>query len=217
MLLLFRPFLKVEILNSDISPRQNCTQSVRGIDGLRCSIVILTHLIATACITHLINLSDPLAACDLAQGVRDLNKLAESHAIAKRYLHIIVGLSEQWRMRLPESVIKAIRELKSVTVPGALCAPQGTSPSQAPYYPTQPQCTHRYGHEDLLPNNTPVPTLINSVNPSYNHTDLFWSPFPDQSLPLQPTSEVDSMDVAAVLENSDLDQSLSRDGFKWLP
>ena len=189
VLLFFRPFFKVELLNSNISPRQKCTQSAREISslastyksiyGLRCSIVVLTHLMATACITHLIDLPDPLAARDLAQGIRHLNRLAENHAIVKRYLHITVGLSKQWRMRLAESIIQAIREVKSVAVPDVPCAPQGTSLVQTPYLSTQSQGTHQYGHDALLPNSAPIPTLINSAKISYSHTDLFWSPFQD--------------------------------------
>ena len=114
VLLLFRPFLKVELMDSDISPRLKCTGSARKISslastyksiyGLRCSIVTLTHLISTACITHLLDLPDCVAARGLEQGIRDLKQLAENHAIAKRYLHILVGLSEQWHMTLPENV-----------------------------------------------------------------------------------------------------------------
>ena len=66
VLLLFRPFPKIKFVNSDISPRQKCTKSARKISslastyksiyGLRYSIVVLIHLISTACITYLLDL-----------------------------------------------------------------------------------------------------------------------------------------------------------------
>ena len=100
-LLLFSSFLKVELMDFEISPLQKCIESARQISclastyksvyGFRCSMVVLIHLISTACITQLLDLPDPLAARDLK---RDLSTMAENHVIAKRYLHIKVGLSK---------------------------------------------------------------------------------------------------------------------------
>lgn len=226
VLLLFRPFLKVVLMDSDISPRQKCTESARKISslastyksayGLRCSIVTLTHLICTACITHLLDLPNFSAARDLEQGIRDLKDMAVNHAIAKRYLHTIVGLSEQWHIRLPENVAHAIQETKSVAVP-SVCHALQASASQFSFEPLLSQATYHYdqvGRASLL-NSAPVPTaVINAPTTFENPSDLFWSPFPGQSLPFQPTPEVGPMDIAAMIEDSGLDQVLTRDGFK---
>ena len=115
VVLLFRPFLKVEL-------RQilSLASTYKSIYGLRCSIVVLIYLISTTCITYLLDLPDPSVARNLEQGIRNLNEMTENHTIAKRYLNIIIGLCEQWRMRLPERVVKAPKELKSEGKPGAL-------------------------------------------------------------------------------------------------
>lgn len=226
VLLLFRPFLKVVLMDSEISPRQKCTESARKISslastynriyGLRCSIVTLTHLICTACIIHLLDLPDISAARDLEQGIRDLKNLAVNHAIANRYLHTILGLSEQWHMRLPENVARAVEEIKSVAVPNVYHTLQASALDSS----SQPLLSKAAYHYDQVSkasplNSAPVPaTLINTSNPFENPSDLFWSPFPDQSLPFQPTPEVRPMDIAAMIGNDDLDQLLIKDGFK---
>src|ERR1700722_16234685 len=91
---LFRPLLKVDLLHSDIRPRDMCIQSANKIADLmtiyrqhyplRASNFLLTHIFLSTSLVHLINQTSDLAASNLAQGLRDLEDLSTCHHFGAR-------------------------------------------------------------------------------------------------------------------------------------
>ena len=61
----------------------------------------------------------------------------------------------------------------------------------------------------------PFSAVKNSPRPFATPADMFWSPFPDHSVPLQAHQQNGPMDISAMLDvpNNNWDQ-LSRDGFR---
>ena len=112
-------------------------------------------------------------------------------------------------MKLSERVVQAIRELQSAAVPGIPMTPRA-SPPQIASYAIQTRALDQYGQrgETLRPNS--VATLMNIAKTFDSPNEPFWSPFPDQSLLLQPAP----VDISIVVENNDLEQLLSKDGFR---
>lgn len=226
---LFRPFLKVDLTNSKISPRDICTSCARNgasligkyrqIYGLRRVPLIATHILLSTSIIHLLNLPNPSSAQDLALSITCLREISANHAFGMRSLHIVMALSKQWNIQLPPEIAQIAYD-SPPRVPTSLPDPQGygtvlTQLSSIPDHSQQQDMFYAKGVASGFPFSVPVSAVKNSPKPFATPADMFWSPFPDHSVPLQAHRQNGPMDISAMLDvpNNDWDQ-LSRDGFR---
>ena len=235
---LFRPFLKVDLTESSVSPRQICTSSAESISflagqyrkiyGMRRICLIITHVLLSSSIIHLLNLPKPSACQDLIHNMTAMREVSEHYAFAGRTFSIIVALSKQWGISLPAEVSQPRTEkvlhvaqpsdhfpshLQTQEFESTQTDSTGTLPASWPIVDLngQRQFPRGYSSSEII-----IPSISNARSRSpANPTDLFWSPFPDQGFPLQATQERGPMDITAMLDirNNDWDQ-FNRDGFK---
>ena len=222
---LFRPFLKVDLKNSKISPRDICTSCARNaaslfgtyrqIYGLRRIPLIATHVLLSTSIIHLLNLPNASSAQDLALSITCLRGMSANHAFAIRSLNIVMALSRQWNIHLPSEVAQIAYDLPP-EVPMSLLDPQRCG-SATTYMSSMSDHSQQQDliHTRDVANGFPFSAVIKSPRPFATPADMFWSPFPDHSVPLQAHRQNDPMDISAMLDvpNNDFDQ-LSRDGFR---
>ena len=117
---LFRPFLKVDLTNSNLSPRDVCMTSANNIASLlssyretytlRRSTLLITYVILSANIIDLLNLPDPKAAQNLELGTTALRECSVNHVFGGRALQVLIDLSEQWHIQLPPSTSRAAHD-----------------------------------------------------------------------------------------------------------
>lgn len=221
---LFRPFLKVDLTNSKISPRDICTScasngasllgTYRHIYGLRRVPLISTHILLSTSIIHLLNLPNSLSAQDLALSITCLRDISANHGFAMRSLHIIMALSQQWNIHLPSEVAQ-IAYILPPEVPRSLPDPQGSA-NTLTHLSSLTDHFQQQHNDHMKDTNSgfPFSAVKNSPRPFTTPADMFWSPFPDHSVPLQAHQQNGPMDISAMLDvpNNDRDQ-LSRDGF----
>ena len=226
---LFRPFLKVDLTNSKVSPRDVCTScantistllsTYRRLYGFRCSSVVATHIILSSNIIDLINLPDTTAARNLELGVKCLRESSVNHAFAVRCLHILLALSKQWRIQLPVEVSRAAYEL-----PPEMLTNYIDSPDPVSVWPPTPPSSLTYSHQQDYRKSSvgEMPYYATSDNPrlySQNPqiTDLFWSPFSEHGVPLQAMETNGPMDISTVIDvDTNWWDQLNRDGFKMV-
>ena len=220
---LFRPFLKVDLKNSKISPRDICISCARNaasligdyrqIYGLRRVPLITTHILLSISIIHLLNVPNPSAVQDLDLCITCLRESSRNHVFANRAVHVIMALSHQWDIQLPPEIIQRAHDLPS-EIRANLTDPQVsgypfthlssvTGQSQQDNLYTK---DHAYGFPPSAVKNSPTPLAAS--------TDMFWSPFPNSCVPLQAHEQSGPMDISAMLDvpHNSWDQ-LSRDGF----
>lgn len=222
---LFRPFLKVDLTNSQISPREICTSSANSIAGLFSNFrqtygmrrvpVLLTHIILSSSIIHLLDLPNPTSATNLALSITGLREMTANHSFCARCLQIILKLAIQWNIHLPLEVSQAAYDMKPETM---ISIPTRSQNSQGADHYLSPVSERSLQQDHILnadfAGETPFAALKHSPKPSANTGELFWSPFPDQSVPLQANPPGGPMDINAMLDvPNDWDQ-LNRDGFR---
>ncbi|KAI9884567.1 MAG: hypothetical protein M1823_003639 [Watsoniomyces obsoletus] len=213
---LFRPLLRVDLTDSDISPREVCARAAEDVSiladrferlyGMRRVCLLMSHCILSASTIHLLNLPSPSAARHLETAVRGLREMSVNHPFAGRCLRVVRSLAQKWRIELPAAVERAAGVEKPTT-----------SPSTA-YFPIFPI-------RDVQMHTTPesvtdmLPTIDGTSSaPTSSAGNLFWTPFPYQGYPLQADPEVAGpMDIAAMLDPGaagNLYAPFNRDGFK---
>ena len=221
---LFRPFLKVDLTTPSVSPREICTtcadriasllSNYRQLYGLRRVTVLLTHIVLSSGIIHLLDLPNPSAASNLAKSITSLREISANHAFATRCANIIMALARQWNISLPPEVSKAAYDLP--LEPGIKPAVAQSSPAKDTYL--SPTSDHAQQQQHVNARDValelPFAPVKNSPRGVYNTPDLFWSPFPDQSLPLQAHHHGGPMDISAMLDASNEWDQLNRDGFR---
>lgn len=223
---LFRPFLNVDLTNSKVSPRDICTSSANSVAslvstyrqtyGFRRVPILTTHITLTSSIIHLLDLPNPSSARNLILVLTSLREMATAHAFASRCVQIIMALARQWNINLPAEVSQAAYHTVSEPM---LSMPDGMSSSQTPdsyLSPSSDLAQHQdHIHRRDIVNETPFASVQNSLHPFSNPADLFWSPFPDRTAPLQAHDQGGPMDISAMLDvpNNGADQ-LTRDGFR---
>ena len=224
---LFRPFLKVDLKNSKISPRDICTSCAsngasllgkyRQTYGLRRVPLIAVHILLSTSIIHLLNLPNSSSAQDLTLSITCFRDLSANHAFAVRGLDIVMALSRQWNIQLPPEVAQIAYDLPP-EVPTSLPDIQGpenthTHPSVSAVSDHAQQ--QHYDHMKDTTSRFPFSAVRNSTRPFTKPADMFWSPFQDHSVPLQAHQQSGPMDISAMLDvpNNEWDQ-LSRDGFR---
>lgn len=170
ILLLFRPFLKLDILASSVSPRDVCAQASDAISALvksysqlytlRRTPSFVPYFVLSASIAHMVTIFSSRAGPEqLRQGLMDLKELTKCHAIAKKALDILQFLIVHWDVRgLEDHEEKELRDIKT------WCRPRSNSLNQF--------CPHVDG-----------PDVSNTLNSQPRDSPLFW-PFPLQGRPL---------------------------------
>ena len=187
----------------------------RQIYGLRRVPLVSTHILLSISIIHLLNLPNPSSAQDLALSITCLRGITANHPFALRSLRIVMALSKQWNIHLPSEISQIAYDLPP-EIPASLPDPQdpGISLSQLP---TMIDHCQQKGstHTENQANGSPFSAVKNSPRPFATPADMFWSPFPDFSVPLQAHEQNGPMDISAMLDVpiNEWDQ-LNRDGFR---
>lgn len=221
---LFRPFLKVDLTKSPVSPREICTSCANSIAsllttyrktyGLRRIPLLVTNILLTSAIIHLLNL--PSSSQALATSISGLREISTVHTFAKRCVGVIIALAKQWNIQLPAEVSRAAYD---PSIAPTMNMVNGTPNLQNTETYLLPHSGHiQQGgnvYSTAIAGEMPFTAMKNSPHSSSTSVDLFWSPFQNQSLPLQANHRADPMDIAAMLDvpNNDWDQ-LNRDGFR---
>jgi hypothetical protein len=111
ILLLFRPFIKIKFIGSQISPREVCIQAadniaslVRSYDQLytlRRTPSFVPYIVLTSSIIHLVaakGSSDGVQ--QIKRGYSDLKSMEECHGFAKLALQVMRSLARTWEIDL---------------------------------------------------------------------------------------------------------------------
>jgi len=131
ILLLFRPFIKLEITGSGVSPRDVCAQAADAIMTLvnsyaqlytlRRTPSFVPYFVLAASITHLVTFGtgrgDP---AQLHQGIADLKTMAVCHGFATQARDILRYLAENWQ-------VDVVLDPSDGGDPKLACRPQSTS------------------------------------------------------------------------------------------
>lgn len=168
ILLLLRPFIKLDIIGSGMSPRDICLQAADAITALvksysnlytlRRTPSFVPYFVCTSSIAHLIGYGN--LACGpehLRQGIADLRDMSRCHSFANQALEIVHFLCRHWK-------VEAIFDDKGEEAED-ICQPKSTSLNL------------------FCPNISSfnMMTGLGPVDPDEN--PLFW-PFPLQGRPL---------------------------------
>ncbi|EON65058.1 hypothetical protein W97_04293 [Coniosporium apollinis CBS 100218] len=118
VLLLFRPFLKAQFTESDVSPRDVCRSSANAISDIFAQhrhlynlVGIYTfqlHCLLTACTIHIINLPAIASGKYLAAACNHMQDLTSRSKWATLNLSIIKGLVQKWNIILPIEAEQAL-------------------------------------------------------------------------------------------------------------
>lgn len=182
ILLLFRPFIKLDIVGSGVSPRDVCHQAAQAISTLLTSYnqlytlrrtpSFVPYFILTSTITHMVALGNSQASAEcLHQGMSHLSIMIECHGFAVRARQILSFLRNQWNVDiLLEHLAGDDDEESDETNTG--CRPKTTS-------------------LNLWSLNVKPEDIVTTIGPSQrvDESPLFW-PFPFQGRPLLEVGEM---------------------------
>lgn len=123
-----------------------------------------------------------------------------------------MALSRQWSIHLPSEITQIAYDLPP-EVPTSLSDPQVAS-THIPCVPDSSQQEDNFYAKDVA-GLFPFSAVKNSPRPFTTPADMFWSPFPDHSVPLQAHETNGPMDISAMLDNPNNDwNQFTRDGFR---
>ena len=183
--------------------------------GLRRVPLVSTHILLSISIIHLLNLPNPSSAQDLALSITCLRGITANHLCALRSLRIVMALSKQWNIQLPSEISQIAYDLPP-DIPTSLPDLKYTGIPLTELPSMEDHCQQQdSSHPEGQANGSPFSAIKNSPRPFATPADMFWSPFPDFSVPLQAHQQNGPMDISAMLDvpNNEWDQ-LSRDGFR---
>lgn len=192
ILLLFRPFIKMSIPGSSVSPLDVCSQAADAISALVNSYAQLytlqrtpsfvPYFVLTSSITHLVTLGRSQTGSEkVHQGIADLRVMRSSHGFASRALDILRFLVVHWAIDHKfndENTDDDYDEEEKKDEHILRCKPSSTSLNQF--------CPN-IGNADLLGHIGPVQS--DDENP------LFW-PFPMQGRPMLGVSPREELEKA---------------------
>lgn len=112
---LFRPLLKVELIHSDVRPRDICVEAANNVSRIvrfyrkfydfRQAHLIIPHILLTVCVLHLLySKENPVSRQNLVEGLQGLEDLHECHYFGARSFRIIYALSKTWNLPFPEEL-----------------------------------------------------------------------------------------------------------------
>lgn len=112
---LFRPMLKVNLIHSDVHPRDICIDAANNVSRLcriygslydfRLAHLVLPHILLSVCIVHLLYSKDNnTSRQNLVEGLQGLEAMHECHYFAARSFRIIHTLARKWNLPFPEEL-----------------------------------------------------------------------------------------------------------------
>jgi hypothetical protein len=112
---LFRPMLKVDLVHSDIHPRDICTEAANTVSAIvrtyrrfydfRVAHLAIPHILLSVCIVHLLYSKDNRTAYqNLVEGLHGLEDLHECHYFGARSFRIIHTLAKTWQLPWPQEL-----------------------------------------------------------------------------------------------------------------
>jgi hypothetical protein len=111
ILSLFRPFIKLEVIGSGVSPRDVCSQAADAISALVRSYSQLytlqrtpsfvPYFVLSSSISHIVTYENsPKRSQQLLQGIADLKQMTRCHRFANRALSILYFLIHHWQINI---------------------------------------------------------------------------------------------------------------------
>ena len=112
---LFRPMLKVDLLHSDIHPRNICIDAAnnasrllriyRSLYDFRTAHLAIPYILLSVCIVHLLySKDDNISRQNLVEGLQGLEDIHECHYFGARSFRIIHSLAQTWNLPWPEEL-----------------------------------------------------------------------------------------------------------------
>jgi hypothetical protein len=112
---LFRPMLKVDLVHSDVHPRDICTEAANNVSAIvrtyrrfydfRVAHLVIPHILLSVCIVHLLYSKDNRTSYqNLVEGLRGLEDLHECHYFGARSFRIIHTLAKTWQLPWPQEL-----------------------------------------------------------------------------------------------------------------
>lgn len=116
---LFRPLLKVDLIQSDIRPRDICIDAANNVSRIfrihrqlynfRQAHLVITHVLLTVCTIHLLySKENQVSRQNLVEGLQGLEDVHECHYFGARAFRIIHNLSKTWNLPFPEEFSNSI-------------------------------------------------------------------------------------------------------------
>jgi hypothetical protein len=113
---LFRPMLKVDLMHSDVRPRDICIESANNVSGLlrlyrkhydmRACHLVMDHFLLSVNIVHLLYSTDnPTISRNLVEGLQALEDMSVCHYSAARNFKIVHTLSKNWNLPWPQELV----------------------------------------------------------------------------------------------------------------
>jgi len=159
---LFRPMLKIDLINFKLKPRDACIEAANRVSDLfrlyrqhypmRACQLVLTHILLSSCIVHLLFSKDPKHAStsyrNLVEGLIGLEDLSVCHWFGARAFKIIYETAQAWDLPFPDelkesrlvptSATSLNRIPSSVKVSQAAPSRASTAPYGMTYSPVPP-------------------------------------------------------------------------------
>ena len=202
---LFRPYIKLDLRNVGLFPREACTKSANEISGLMNALRVMYGLrrvshsvcsfLMSASTIHLLNLPSDSAATHLSQGLYDLQAMSINHRFAGRCMDIIRSLAAKWQIELPESAatVPVFRNATSRQWPSAPSPPSTFFAASIPRKMSSETGLRQDGSKAPV-HDSPFPPPPSDHQQLYDSTvqmdttqpeSAFWTPFPVQGMPMQ--------------------------------
>jgi len=112
---LFRPMLKVDLIHSDVRPRDICIEAANKVSEIirtyrkfydfRVAHLAIPHILLSVCIVHLLYSKDNKTSYrNLVEGLQGLDDLHECHYFGARSFRILHTLAKTWNLPWPEEL-----------------------------------------------------------------------------------------------------------------
>lgn len=112
---LFRPMLKVDLIHSDVRPRDICVEAANKVSEIirtyrkfydfRVAHLAIPHILLSVCIVHLLYSKDNKTSYkNLVEGLQGLDDLHECHYFGARSFRILHTLAKTWNLPWPEEL-----------------------------------------------------------------------------------------------------------------
>lgn len=112
---LFRPMLKVDLIHSDVHPRDKCIEAANKVSELirlyrslydfRTAHLAIPHILLSTTIVHLLYSRDNATSRqNLVEGLQGLEAIHECHYFGARSFRIIHTLAKTWNLPWPEEL-----------------------------------------------------------------------------------------------------------------
>lgn len=205
---LFRPMLKVDLVHSDVHPKDKCIEAANKVSELvrryrqlydfRTAHLAIPHILLSVSIVHLLYSKDnPVSRRNLVEGLQGLEALHECHYFGARSFRIIHTLAKTWKLPFPEELSnsKLVPQPNPNKHPGTVSPPPDpllVAPNTAalasrmgPSGYSQIPEPHRRGSLSMFANrnlvvNTHPASQSNSVVPSQHQSSPMVSRSPTQ-------------------------------------